>query len=60
MANIDYDTSNGEKEIREKVANEISSNLKAVMENLCALGRDGYDKVESWHKGFIDQIKTGK
>ena len=48
-----------EKAIREKVAEEIGSNLKALMENLCGLGRDGYSKVDGWHAGVMASIVGG-
>jgi hypothetical protein len=49
-----------EKALREKIAIELTADLKCTMENLCGLGRGGYDKVDQWHESIINTIKKGK
>jgi hypothetical protein len=47
-----------EKELREKIANEIKNDLKVSLENCACLGRDAYgDYIDKIVNGMLNKIK---
>ena len=51
----------GEKELREKIAEEARGLIKMGLENCAALGRDAYgDYIENLANGIVNSIKNKK
>tara|TARA_R110000772_G_scaffold152453_1_gene263228 strand:+ start:716 stop:880 length:165 start_codon:yes stop_codon:yes gene_type:complete len=51
----------GEKELREKIAEEARGLITMALENCASLGRDAYgDYIERLTNGIINSIKTKK
>lgn len=40
-----------------KLDPKLKMKIKNLMTNLCCLGRDGYTKVNDWHKEIVSDIE---
>ena len=51
----------GERELREKIAEEARGMITMALENCACLGRDAYgDYIEKLANGIVNTIKTKK